>query len=66
LFYLSNVGRLLDNYGITDEQAERIGWTKLQIVARHAATSRRRVSAARCHGPGGVRVDPADFLKEAA
>lgn len=37
LFYLSNVGRLLSDYRINEAQAERIGWTKLQIVARHAA-----------------------------
>lgn len=35
LFYLSNVGGFLTDYSITETQAERIGWTKLQIVARH-------------------------------
>jgi hypothetical protein len=37
LFYLSNVGRLLSEYRIDEAQAERIGWTKLQIVARDTA-----------------------------
>lgn len=35
LFYLSNVGGFLADDIITEEQAERIGWTKIQIVARH-------------------------------
>src|SRR5690606_23055195 len=44
LFYLSNVGGFLVDYGITEEQAERVGWTKLQIVARHAANQPGRIS----------------------
>lgn len=44
LFYLSNVGGFLAEYSITEEQAERIGWTKLQIVARHAANQPGRIS----------------------
>ncbi|WP_137871260.1 hypothetical protein [Sphingopyxis sp. 2PD] len=35
LFYLSDVGGFLTDHGITEKQAERIGWTKIQIVARH-------------------------------
>lgn len=33
LFYLSNVGGFITDYGISEARAERIGWTKLQIVA---------------------------------
>ena len=44
LFYLSNVGGFLADYSITEEQAERIGWTKLQIVARHVANRPGRIS----------------------
>jgi hypothetical protein len=44
LFYLSNVGRLLSDYGIGEAQAERIGWTKLQIVARHAARQPKKLN----------------------
>lgn len=44
LFYLSNVGRFLADYSVTEEQAERIGWTKLQIIARYAANQPRRLS----------------------
>lgn len=35
LFYLSDVGGFLTEHNITEDQAERIGWTKIQIVARH-------------------------------
>ena len=35
LYYLVDVGRMLRNYHIDKAQAERIGWTKLQILARH-------------------------------
>ena len=35
LFYLLNVGEFLLDYSVSDTDAERIGWTKLQIVARH-------------------------------
>ena len=44
LFYLLNVGKLLDDYHVSEEQAERIGWTKLQIIARYAASRPRRLS----------------------
>ena len=44
LFYLSNVGGFLADYSIAEEQAEQIGWTKLQIIARHAARQPGRVS----------------------
>ena len=43
LFYLSNVGGFIADYSITEEQAERIGWTKLQIIARHAANQPRNI-----------------------
>ncbi|GGP00863.1 hypothetical protein [Stakelama pacifica] len=35
LFYLSVVGGFLAKYRISEAKAERIGWTKLQIVAHH-------------------------------
>lgn len=35
LFYLSDVGGFLTEHNISEDQAERIGWTKIQIVARH-------------------------------
>lgn len=35
LFYFSEVGGFLTEHNITEDQAERIGWTKIQIVARH-------------------------------
>jgi len=44
LFYLSRVGGFLADYSITEEQAERIGWTKIQIVARHVANQPERIS----------------------
>jgi len=44
LFYLLNVGKLLDAYDVSEEHAERIGWTKLQIIARYAANRPRKLS----------------------
>jgi len=44
LFYLSNVGGFLEDYSITEEQAERIGWTKIQIIARHIANQPERIN----------------------
>lgn len=44
LFYLANVGKLIDDYNITEAQAEKIGWTKLQVIARHAAKLPRKAS----------------------
>jgi hypothetical protein len=35
LYYLVDVGRVLRRYQIDKTQAERIGWTKLQILARY-------------------------------
>ena len=35
LYYLVDVGRMLRNYHIDKAQAERIGWTKLQILASY-------------------------------
>lgn len=35
LFYLLDVGGFLTKHDITEDQAERIGWTKIQIIARH-------------------------------
>ena len=39
LFYLSDVGGFLTEHNITEDQAERIGWTKIQIVARHVRSN---------------------------
>lgn len=39
LFYLLEVGRLISKYGIEQADAERVGWTKLQIIARHLSTA---------------------------
>lgn len=36
LFYLLNVGEFLTAYRVTRPQAERIGWTKIRIVAHYA------------------------------
>lgn len=44
LFYLSSVGGFLADYSITEEQAERIGWTKIQIVARHIPNQPERIN----------------------
>jgi hypothetical protein len=44
LFYLLNVGKLLNDHDVSEEQAERIGWTKLQIIARYVANRPRRLS----------------------
>lgn len=66
LFYLSSVGRLLDDYDITDEQAERIGWTKLQIVARHTANQPGRISRRDMQAKLEIASrTPADRLHEA-
>ncbi len=35
LYYLLDVGRLIANGQISRSEAEAIGWTKLQIIARH-------------------------------
>jgi len=44
LFYLLNVGEFLTDYDVPEEQAERIGWTKLQIIARHVMNQPNRIS----------------------
>ena len=44
LFYLLNVGEFLDEYSVSEEQAERIGWTKLQIIARYAGNQPSQIS----------------------
>ncbi len=35
LYYLLDVGRLIEAHEISNADAEEIGWTKLQIIARH-------------------------------
>lgn len=44
LFYLSNVGGFITDYSIAEARAERIGWTKLQIVAQYVATQPGKIS----------------------
>lgn len=44
LFYMLAVGRLIAEYHITEEQAERVGWTKLQIIADHAQNQAEKLS----------------------
>ena len=40
LYYLLDVGRLIERYELTKQEVEAVGWTKLQIVARHLTTTR--------------------------
>jgi hypothetical protein len=35
-YYLIGVGDLIRRYGLSKTDAEAVGWTKLQIIARHA------------------------------
>ena len=35
VYYLLDVGRLIAASGMSKAQAEEVGWTKLQIIARH-------------------------------
>lgn len=37
LYYLLDVGRLIRKCPITKAEAERVGWTKLQVIAQHTA-----------------------------
>lgn len=39
LYYLLEVGRLLSDQQISKPDAEAVGWTKLQIIARHLSRS---------------------------
>ena len=39
LYYLLDVGQLIAASGLTKIEAEEIGWTKLQIIARHLKLS---------------------------
>lgn len=39
LYYLLEVGRLLSDQQISKPEAEAVGWTKLQIIARHLSRS---------------------------
>ena len=54
LFYLSNVGAFLHGYDISGEQAERIGWTKLQIIARYV---RQQEKESKGRKPAGKRIE---------
>ena len=35
LYYYLNVGRLIEEHNVGRPEAEAVGWTKLQIIARH-------------------------------
>lgn len=54
LFYLSNVGTFLHRYDISGEQAETIGWTKLQIIARHVRQQEKEAKGGKL---AGKRID---------
>ena len=40
MYYLLAAGQLVADWAITREEAEDVGWTKLQIIARHVETDR--------------------------
>ena len=66
LFYLLNVGEFLDEYDVSEEQAERIGWTKLQIIARYAGNQPSRISQRAMKGKLGLAArTPAHALPAA-
>ena len=46
LYYLLAAGRLIAEQGISKTQAEEVGWTKLQIIARHLKDSPTVTTAA--------------------
>ena len=46
LYYLLAAGRLIVEHGISKAQAEEIGWTKLQIIARYVKDSPTGTTAA--------------------
>lgn len=46
MYYLLQTGELIRDKGISEKIAEYIGWTKLQIVARHLANADGAVSRA--------------------
>lgn len=37
MYYLLQTGKLIRDEGISEKIAEYVGWTKLQIIARHRA-----------------------------
>ena len=39
LYYLLQVGQFIRDWKISQEVAEKVGWTKLQIIARHVNQS---------------------------
>lgn len=39
LYYLLEVGQFIGKWGLSKVEAEQVGWTKLQIVARHVQQS---------------------------
>ena len=39
LYYLLQVGQFIRDWNISQDDAERVGWTKFQIIARHVSQS---------------------------
>ena len=39
LYYLLQVGQFIQDWNISQADAEKVGWTKLQIIARHVNQS---------------------------
>ena len=39
LYYLLEVGQFIRDWNIGQDEAEKVGWTKLQIIARHVSQS---------------------------
>ena len=37
LYYLLEVGQFIRDWKISQDAAEKVGWTKLQIIARHVS-----------------------------
>ena len=50
LYYLLQVGQFIEEFRVSKEKAEQVGWTKLQIIARHVRQS------------GGVAEDVAKHI----
>lgn len=44
MYYLLQAGELIRRYGIKELDAEYIGWTKLQMIARHVSNAGRQLT----------------------
>ena len=47
VYYLLAAGQLIADWAITRAEAESVGWTKLQIIARHVALEKHDTTRAR-------------------